>query len=584
MATAPGEYQGGFTGWTARLRQVAAIAAAVCVPAAALAQAPAFTGILLVGASAVPLAQVHRRVAPLVGQPADAALLEKVRKLVAQAHDDAGLGLVAVDPPRLEGGLAIVRVQPLVLRQVMAVTPGATAEPAPASAIQPMVGAVLPGLQPGQTPDLGALDRQLRLANLQPGRRWAVDFRPRDVATTGATGQPAPAIAPAPVFSSKPGQTLASEMETPVRATRALLSGGQFQPGPDSLIDARVTVSDPDPFFGRLSADNAGQAATGRERLRLQLGHTDLLGPGRSIDLTALVSLAHPARQQQMAVRLQNPVPEWATLFALEASYAHSRPGLVQDFFGVSGKSRSLNLSARRLLARQGGLEPYAEVAIETAVHDDVIDFFGTNLGSKVGVAPIALTLGAIWQGGPWSAFGQARLRHNTGWGAHAGAGDYAAARAGASPHWTTMDVVAEARRGLGGGQEVVLRGQAQWSGDALVSPQQFRAGGANLMRGLPEGELAGDRGAAVALEYWAALSAQHRLGALLDWAGVRRNQAQAGEPASAHAASFGVAWHWQIAPALRLQTTAAQVVAARRLPQSGSGDSRVHLLLDWAF
>lgn len=543
---------------------------------AAVQTTPALRSVLLLGATDLPLEKLGAAYAPLLGQPADAALLERLRKAIAAAHDEAGLSLVAIDLPRMQGAVALVRIQPLVLRQLAVVIPTPGAEPLPAPALQGLATAALPALRPGQTPDLGAVDRQLRLANLQPNRRWAVDFR--------GEGAAVPVAAAAPGLASLPGQTLASQKESPAPTSRVQLPGGIGRPGPEHQIDVRVTVSDADPVYGRLMFDNAGQSATGRERVRLQLGHTDLLGPGRSVDLTALVSLAHPGRQQQVALRVQNPVPAWETLFAAELSRARSRPGVVQEFFGIAGDSRSLNLSARKLLPRRGGLEAFAELAIESSVHDDVVDFFGTNLGSKVGTVPLGFTLGATWQGGPWSAYGQARLRHNTGWGPHATDAAYASARAGATPDWTTLDLVGEARRGLGRGHEAVVRGQAQMSSDALVSPQQFRAGGANLMRGLPEGELAGDRGIALAVEYWFPLTADHRLGGLLDWAAARRNQALAAEPASASATSIGLAWHWQVRPTLRLQTAVAHLVSAHRLPQSRSGDSRVHLLLDWAF
>ncbi len=551
--------------------------AVLLAPATAFAQVPVLKGMLLIGATALQPSEAHRRVQPLLGQPADDVLLDKVRAAVAAAHDDAGLGLVAIDAPVLQDGIAVVRIHPLVLRQVEVLAATADGSTPPAPELAAGIAQVLPALRVGQTPDLHAVDRQLRLANLQPQRRWTIDFR-----SSGAAAA-APSV-PAPAFASTPGQTLASEKEVPGPVVRPLLLGGSALPRQDDLIDARVTVSDPGPWYGRAMIDNAGQDATGRARGRLQLGHRDLLGPGRSVDVTALTSLAHPQRQQQLAVRLQNPVPAWGTLFALEFSRARSRPGVVQEFFGIAGDSRSFNLSARHLLARNGALEPYVEVGLESALYDDVIDFFGTNLGSKVGTMPLALALGATWQGNAWSVFGQARLRHNAGWGGHSGDAAYQAARAGATPRWTTADFAGEARRSLGGGHEAVLRGQAQWSGDALVSPQQFRAGGASLMRGLPEGEIAGDRGAAVAFEYWLPLAAEHRLGLLLDWAAVRRNLAQPGEPDSAHAASVGLAWNWQVRRDLRLQAIAARVVSAQGLPQSRSGDARLHLLLDWSF
>jgi hemolysin activation/secretion protein len=256
----------------------------------------------------------------------------------------------------------------------------------------------------------------------------------------------------------------------------------------------------------------------------------------------------------------------------------------VQDFFDVSGDSRSVNLSVRHLLPRQGALEPYLEASLERSVHDDVVGFSGVNLGSKVGTSPVSLALGATWQGTDISAFAQARLRHNTAWGGWSGRADYASARAGAAPHWSALDVAGEVRKAMGAGAEWVVRTQAQWSADALIAPQQFRVGGASLMRGLKEGELAGDKGIALALEYWWSLPAQHRVGVLFDSATVRRNQPVAGDVGHASAASAGLAWQWQPMPAVQLQVSAARLVRVHHLPQRSVGDSRVHASLNWTF
>ncbi|RZL88871.1 MAG: hypothetical protein EOP73_30460, partial [Variovorax sp.] len=377
----------------------------------------------MTGNSPLPPSRIRAGIAPLIGQPVDAALLDRIRTAVAAAHDAAGMGLVSVDLPLMQQGVAIVRVTALRISRVEArsypANPpegAAMAEPVPAPALQAAVAAALPALQPGQTPDLDEVDRQLRLANLQPHRRWSVDFRATEDAQPAAPAVPAPATR----FSSTPGQTLSTERETPAATAPArTLPGARSAARQGQQIDARVGISGDDSFYGRAMLDNAGQAATGRERARLQLGHGDLFGPGRSLDATLLVSASHPDRQQQLALRYQHPLPEVATLLAVEVSKARSRPGIVSQFFDVSGNSHSLNVSARHLLARRGALEPYAEVALESSVHDDVVDFFGINLGSKVGVAPIALSLGATWQGAPWSVFGQVRLRHNFGWGPH---------------------------------------------------------------------------------------------------------------------------------------------------------------------
>lgn len=545
------------------------------------ASAPPLKNVLMQGSSALPPSRIQPYVAGLLGQPADAALLDRVRSAVASAYDAAGLGLVAIDAPQLFEGVAVVRVQSLTLGRVE-VQPADGGTPAGApDAAQALADAqaALPALQAGTHPNLADLDRQLRLANLQPHRRWAIDFR-----SAAAPPATSPAVPAGAGFSSLPGQTVATAQDVPAAATPPIRPAVPASQATGGQVDARVLMSGASPVYGRVLVDNDGQDATGRERARLQLGHGDAFGPGRALDLTLLTSLSHPSAQHQVALRYQHPLPALASLVTLEASRAYSRPGLVQEFFDVSGDSRSLNLSVRHLLPRRGALEPYIDAGLERSVYDDVVGFSGINLGSKVGVAPLVLAIGATWQGSAWTAFGQTRLRHDTGWGGYASDADYASARAGAKPRWTTLDVAAEARGAISPGGEFVARAQAQWSPDALISAQQFRVGGASMMRGLREGELAGDQGIAVALEYWWALPATHRVGLLFDNATVRRHEAVAGDVARASATSGGLAWQWRPVQTVRLQASVARLLRVSHLPQRETGDTRVHAVIDWAF
>ena len=563
-------------------------------------QTEKLTGVLVLGSPAIAPLVIQSAVAPLVGQTADAALLKQIQATITKLHDDAGFSLVSVNAPVLQGGTALVRVQALklgrmdVIADQAAAVDGQTPSAAVPQALQAAAQAALPALQIGQSPNLTAVDQQLRLANLQPHRRWAVDFRTGEPAG-GNTNAAAPAARPAAAtpapdaFTTQAGATLAAANEVPVSVPPPRVSGlfGDTRSGLAD-IDARVLTSGTSPYYspyyGRAVFDNAGQQATGRARARLQVGHGDLLGPGRSVDFTALVSMEHPTRQQQFALRLQNPVPSMATLFALEASVARSRPGLTGGFFDVLGDSASVSLSARHLLPRIATLEPFVELAVDATLNDDQVNFLGVNLGSKVGATPLALTVGGTLQGDGWRAFGQARVRHDLGFGPSAGDADYARARFGATPRWTSVDTLMEGRKGLGPGLEGVVRLQAQWSHQPLISSQQFRVGGASLLRGLQEGELGGDAGVALGFEVWFSPLPAHKLGVLLDTGKTRRRQPQIGDFAKASATTAGLGWQWDLAPGMRLTTSAAKVLATENLPISTKHSSRLHASLDWSF
>lgn len=556
------------------LTQPAPTPAPKAAAASASAAVEPLQAVFVVGRAGLSAQQIQAAVAPLYGQPLNAALVERVRLAVAAAHDAAGHRLVTVDPPVIQGAILLVRVHALRVARVTVQSTGGN--DAASEALTAAALAALPALREGETPDLDQVDRQLRLANLQPHRRWAVDFR--------AAQSDAPPPAPpreAGSFDSRPTQSVASARETPpAQAPLALPRLPQRNEPPP--LEARVLAEGAGPWYGRLMLDNAGQQATGRERLRVQVGHGDLFGAGRSLDLTALASISHPDRQHQLALRHQHPLPSWNSLLSMELQASRSRPGKVGEYFDVAGSSDGGNVSLRHLLARRGGLEPYVEIGLEQSVHEDVIEFYGTNVGGRVGMVPLVLTLGATWQDGPWRAFGQTQLRHNTGWGPHASSADYTRARADAPVHWTSLNMAAELRRSMSAGQEWVVRAQGQWTDDALVPAQQMRTGGSTLVRGLDESELSGDRGLALAAEYWWPLGSGHRLGLMVDAAALHRIAPQAGESRSASAVTASVGWQWQPEKGPRLSATLGHVLRARHLPASRRGDSRLHVLLDW--
>ena len=552
--------------------------------ASAESQILALGGVLLVGATALPPQALNPYIAPFIGKPVNSDLLRQVRLAVSAAHEDAGLGLSAIDEPFMQGAIALVRVQQMRLGKIAV---GNAAGPSEVEdTLLAKVESTLPELRVGTTPDLHKLDLQLRLANLQPHRRFAVDFRPADARLQTETMTKSVEVrtqSGSSAFDTRQNQPIAARRDEPRAINPVRLPGYSKELDSASQIDARVTTNGSGSFYGRAILDNAGQVSTGRERLRVQLGHGDLFGPGRSLDVSALVSVIHPERQRQIALRYQHPLPASGTLLMLDASISRSKPGRVNEFFDIAGNSQIASLSARRLLGRSGSFEPYVEVGFEMGVHDDVVNFFGVNLGSKVGTSPMSVAVAGTWQAGTASLFGQLRARHNTGLGALDSALKYNAARFSANPNWTTLDAFAQVRRALGAGKEAVLRLQGQWTSDSLISPQQFRSGGQNFMRGLIESEMAGDSGGALAFEYWFTLGRGHRLAGLVDAAFAHRNNAVATEPVNLRAASAGLAWQWELSRGIVINVAAAKVFAAKNLPQSRKGDTRLHVLLEWA-
>lgn len=532
--------------------------------------------VLILGESPMKPSQIKPYFKPLIGKQITPSLLEQLRLVIAQAYDENGLGLTSVATPFVSSQTAVVRVEPITLSNIK------TSVAETQQAITDLDATkVLPALKINLSPDLKKLDTQLRLAQMQPHRRWEIDFRqddePQPDSINGTATQ-----TPQAGFSSQAGGSLSRSMEQAGQAKAVTKKPKASKP--QSQLLANILVSDESPWYGRMILDNAGQKATGLERLRVQVGHGDLFGPGRSLDLTMLGAAKNPNNQYQFALRYQHPLPALATLFSAEAWYARSNSGLQAGFFDVSSNSQGYSVSARHLLPRKGSLEPFVEISAESGKFDNVIDFFGINIGNKVGIAPLSITAGGQYTTGDSRLYSQLRWRHNEGWGNNASQAEYEAARSGASPYWNTYDGLLEWRTALSKNREVVIRLQGQYSPDALVAPAQFRVGGSQSMRGLQEGELAGDYGTSLSLEHWWLLNHHHQVSAWLDMAEAHRHKVLSGEVDNASAVSGGLSWQWQIVKGTSLNTTAAKVLSADDLGVTTSKDYRIQFTLNWSF
>lgn len=532
--------------------------------------------VLLLADSPVKPSQIRPYFKPFIGQTITPTTLEKLRVAIASAYDNAGWGLTSVSTPVMQSNVAVVRVESIVLSEIKT-----SLQDTQQSQVNFESSKVLPALKINQAINLKELDSQLRLAQMQPHRTWEVDFRQNDeLKQEGTTKRESPSTQIG--FVTQAGKSLARSMEQagdPVAVTKK-----PNHSRPQNRLIANVLISENSPWYGRMIFDNAGQKATGRERLRVQVGYGDLLVPGRALDITMLGATDNPSNQYQLALRYQHPLPSIATFISAETWYARSNSGTQADFFDVSSNSQGQTLSARRLLARKGNLEPFIEISAESSTYDNVINFFGVNLGNKVGLTPISITAGGQYNSDLSRMYGQIRWRHNEGWGNNASHAEYEAARFGATPYWNTVDGFFEWRTALSESREGVIRFQGQYSPDALVSPAQFRVGGSQAMRGLQESELAGDYGTSLSAEHWWRLSNSHQLSAWVDVAETFRHKALLAEAENASALSSGLAWQWRMTKSIYSNIIAAKVLHADDLAVTTSGDYRVQYSLNWSF
>lgn len=482
---------------------------------------PQLSSVNFFGNSALSAARLQAAVRPILGQPLGPLAIVEVRQAVQRAYAEAGFGLVTVDPPvPVAAGSSALSVRIHEIR-VSTVTVLAT------DSSEASVRAMLPALAEGVSPDLDRLALQTFLFNDNPRRRVAIDFQPD---------------------------------------------------GPDQVTAvARVTESRP--WFGSFGIDNSGTRETGRYRLMAAAAHANLLGRG-ILGEVSLTASPDGQKMRQAVVRLNLPIVPTGASVDASADVSRTDIGSVLNIFAVSGRSHGLRAAYRHPLSRTGTSEHSAVAGVEVRRLDDVIDFAGINLGNSV--ATRALSLGYSGSGrGEWAWAASASLTANVTGGDRNSDAAYAAARQGATAGWRRANASGSLWLMLPVGQ-LAVRGVAQASGDALISGEQVRFGGAGLLRGARESEVAGDSGAAVSLEWSAPLQAV-RAFTFADAAGVARHHAVAGSASRLSAVSAGLGIR-AATQAVAAELVVGHVLHARNLPLSAKGSTRVHASFRVAF
>jgi hemolysin activation/secretion protein len=490
------------------------------VSAAAQPAAAQISSLGFIGVRELPVSRLQAATASFLGAPLDEPTLNALQQRVQQFYDDNGYGLVRVATPVVvsaERGAVIVRIRELRVSEVQVL--GAR----DAGGASPLTQ--LPALTSGKSPQLDALSRQLFLYNDNPRRQAAIDFQPDD--TDG--------------------------------------------------LRAQLSLSDQPPLYGSFTIDNTGTEETGRGRLRLSGGHADLFGRGIVGEVLAVTSTEGQTVRQGIA-RLS--VPLVASGGSLEFSLDHARSdlGAVLAFSSISGRSTGGRIGYRHPISRATGLERFLDISIEQRSYDDVYDFSGVNLGSSVATRPVTAGYSAILRQ-RWILQQSFSLTANIPGGGDNAAAHYAASRFGADEDWLRANASLVALRDFGSWQ---LSGRAtgQYSSDALISGEQFRAGGAGLLRGLIEGEIAGDSGIAVGIELVVPWLNPLRGFCFAEAARATRNLSPAGSPDALSAMTAGLGLRSPPEGPIGFEISFGHVLGEDGLPESRPGDSRLHASL----
>jgi len=485
------------------------------------------------GNTLLPAKELDQSVAAFVGGQRDFGDVVKAQEALEAAYHRHGYQLVRVDLPEqeLNGGVVVFQVVEIRLGQVKIAGNEHFSND--------NVRYSLPGLQEGQTPDLTAISKSLKLANENPAKQTVMKLKNSD--------------------------------------------------GQDT-VDAQLQVTDESAWSASLNMDNSGTRETGKTYMGAVLQNANLFGRDQVMSLQYTTTLEKPERVSVYGLGYHLPLYELGDSLDFFTSYSDVDNGLVTAGIfdlAVSGKGTIFGGRYNHNLATDGNYQSKIVYGLDYKAYKNNLEMEDVQLGNDITVHPFSVG----YQGTLVRLDGDANfgvtLVHNIPGGSRGKQSDFDLARSDARDDYTALRLAASITQALPADWQ--LRGvvNGQYSNDALIPGEQFGAGGAMSVRGFREREVSNDSGISSNLEaYTPPLCSgtwQCRALAFYDNAYLTRNHALPGEFDQVSLSSTGLGVRVSYRRYLNLQVDYGHVLHAEAT-ETERGDNRLHARLSLSF
>jgi hemolysin activation/secretion protein len=490
------------------------------------------------GNTLLPTAELERSLAAFVGRLRDFGDVVQAQQALEAVYHQHGYQLVRVDLPEqeLDGGVVVFQVVEIRIGQVRIAGNQHFSES--------NVRHALPGLQEGQTPNLNALSKSLKLAN-----------------------------------------------ENPARQTVMKLQNSQTQ----DAVDADLQVADESPWSAALNVDNSGSKQTGRTYVGGVLQNANLFGLDHVMSVQYTTTAEKPNRVSVYGLGYHLPLYELGDSVDLYSSYSDVDSGMVTAGIfdlAVSGKGSIFGARYNHNLATDGNYQSKIVYGIDYKAYKNNLELEdaeqgNVQLGNDITVRPLSVGYQGTWVRLDGDANVAVSLVHNIPGGARGRQSDFELARTHAPDDYSALRFAANITQALPGAFQ--LRGviNGQYSKDALIPGEQFGAGGAMSVRGFREREVSNDSGVTGNLEaYTPPLCSgawQCRALAFYDNAYLTRNDALPGEFRHIALSSVGLGLRMTYQKSLNLQVDYGHALLAEA-SETERGDNRLHVRVGLAF
>lgn len=489
------------------------------------------------GNSILPIAEVEQTLAPFTGKASDFGVLQQAVEALELAYRSHGYHAVKVLLPEQELQGGVVRLTVLEVR-IGTVTVEGNKHFDTGN-----IRRSVPQLQEGTIPDLDKISRNIRVAN-----------------------------------------------ENPARKSQLLLQGSDR----NDTTNALLKVVDDKPWKVGVSLDDTGNDQTGNLRLGFLAQHANLFNLDHLLTLQYTTSMNHMDKVNIYNFGYRMPLYNMGDSLDVYGGYSDVNSGTVQSgvlSLNVSGKGAFAGVRYNQNLVRHGSYEHRILYGFDYRRFENNIDYAGSPLGTTTGAHPVSIGYSGAYAFGPGSDTEfWLSLSQNIPGGSNGDAAAYEMQRLDAPANFTILRGGGTIRAALPADLQGRFNFNGQYTKDALISGEQFGAGGQNSLRGFNERELANDIGLATTLEVYSPeiikhvsrTNAQLRALVFLDAAYLERNKPLPGEDDRIGAASTGVGLRLGIGNSFAASTDYGIVIDG--YGNREVGDKRWHFKVQYHF
>jgi hemolysin activation/secretion protein len=381
---------------------------------------------------------------PFTGRDRDFGAVQEALDALEQAYRNRGFSMVMATLPEqeLESGVVRLKVNESRLGKIN-IEGNRYFDPA-------NIRRSLPALNRGETPNINAVSRSLKLANENPAKKINL-------------------------------QLMNSDRE--------------------NEIDANIAVKDEAPWKIGFSADNTGDRQTGRSRMGVLMQHANAFDRDQLLTLQYITSPEKADHVNIYSLGYRVPLYSLGSSIDLIGAYSNVDSGTISAAsydMNVSGKGSILGIRYNQNLTRIGIYEHKIILGLDYRAYENHVDFQGSQLGNNVTVHPLSLTYaGTLTMDNKVNAgFYLTDLQNLPGsWDGRDTPADIENARAGAPRGYNIFRYGANLSYAIGADWQARVTVNGQYTNDPLVPGEQYGIGGANTVRGFSERQFANDRG-----------------------------------------------------------------------------------------